>query len=60
MLYQKFKKKIEKVPIKTLPKTQLEMIYQYAKKKNQNWRCEEGHKNSRNKIEILISNFQKR
>lgn len=25
-------KKIEKVPIKTLPKTQLEMIYQYAKK----------------------------
>lgn len=33
MLYQKFKKKIEKVPIKTLPKTQLEMIYQYAKKK---------------------------
>lgn len=29
------------------------------KKKNQNWCCEEGHKNSQNKIEILILNFQK-
>lgn len=27
MLNQKLNKKIEKVPIKTLPKTQLEMIY---------------------------------